>query len=662
MKKIILLLNILILTSLVSAQVLENFNTAGSLGMYQYNNWGNPGLIDSVFQTTDPANIGNGVLAVKLKLNGIGDNDAVGFLESSKGQISSDGAQVLTLWVYVPSDVPDSVDLQLYYQPVANGGWTWTATDYYAKDIPRDKWYPLSMYIKQLSISDPSGHSLSGTNDIGDFGVQFANFSAPDTIWTGEIYIDNVALIGAKPDTYAGFDTGLESFTEMWNNGWIDSVKWDAGPLGNKNGLIVFKLIDGSAATGGTAVGVQPSTSYDAKDKNFLVFWVYADSTLPDTSFIQVYAQDNNSWQDPKTVTSYYGADIPKYVWYPLYFDLSQASVADTIAGNSFNSLKYPLGKFLLQFTGGNWAGSIYIDRVEFINSVVSAPAPPTIVWVAADFQILKNGVQGFYVPSYCDGTISRALDVSTTNKTYVLKGNADFSQSQHKFGIVRDSIPLLDTNGVDYADTALFDIYLPTDMPADSGGIVQFVIFGEATNNTWTQFDFNIDNHAMKVGKWNKLVMDLYTLVNSGTVDPSKPAQFVVQIYYPETVTWKGSVLFDSLEFTGIERSSQLSSTPLVGVENSNNTVVKEFKLYNNYPNPFNPTTNIKYDLPKETFVAIKVYDILGREVVTLVNEKQPSGRYNIKFDASNLASGMYVYRIEAGSFVKSHKMMLLK
>ena len=89
MKKIILLLNILIFTSLVSAQVLENFNTAGSLGMYQYNNWGNPGLIDSVFQTTDPANIGNGVLAVKLKLNGIGDNDAVGFLESSKGQISS---------------------------------------------------------------------------------------------------------------------------------------------------------------------------------------------------------------------------------------------------------------------------------------------------------------------------------------------------------------------------------------------------------------------------------------------------------------------------------------------------------------------------------------------------------------------------------------------
>ncbi|MFZ0454342.1 MAG: T9SS type A sorting domain-containing protein, partial [Ignavibacteriaceae bacterium] len=451
-------------------------------------------------------------------------------------------------------------------------------------------------------------------------------------------------------------------FTEMWNNGWVDSVKWNAGPLGSKTGLIDFKLINGSAATGGTAVGIQPSTSYDAKNKNFLVFWVYAGSSLPDTAFIQVYAQDNNSWQDPETVTSYYGADIPKDVWYPLYFDMSRASVADTTAGNSFNSLKYPLGKFLLQYTGGNWDGSIYIDRVEFINSVVSAPAPPAVVWVAADFQILNNGLQGFYVPSYCDGKISRALDVSTTNKTYVLKGNADFSLSQHKFGIVRDSIPLLDTNGVDYADTALFDIYLPANMPADSGGIVQFVISGEATNNTWTQFDFNIDNHAMKAGKWNILVMDLYSLVNSGTVDPSKPAQFVVQIYYPNNVTWKGSVLFDSLAFTGIKRNGQLPPAPLVGVENNDNAVVKEFRLYNNYPNPFNPTTNIKYDLPKETFVTIRVYDILGREVATLVNEKQSSGRYIIKFDASDFASGMYICRIKAGSFIKSHKMMLLK
>ncbi len=667
MKKIILLLSSLLLTGLASAQVLENFNTSGSLGMYQYNNWGNPGLIDSVFQTTDPANATNGVLAVRLKLAGIGDNDAVGFLESTKGKVNSNGAQVLTLWVYVPKNVPDSVDVQLFYQPVAGGAWTWTATDYYAKDIPRNKWYPLSMNIAALSISDPSGHSLTGTNDIGDFGVQFSNFnSAADSIWTGNIYIDNVTLVGKNPTLYSGFDAGLDGFDEKWNNGWVDSVKWNAGPIGNKTGSIDFKLIYGDTATGATAVGVEPSGGYDAKNQNMFVVWVYVDTTFPDTGLFQAFAQDNSGWEwpGPRGIIDYLGADVPKNVWYPLYFDMLQANIADTVAGGRFNSKTNNLGKFGLQVDGGkDWSGSAYIDKVEFINAATPAPPPPpSVVWTAADFQLLSNGVQGFYVPSYCDGSISRALDVNTSNKTYVLKGDADFSLSHHKFAIVRDSIPLLDTNGVDYADTASFDIYLPADMPADSGGIVQFVINGDATNNTWTQFDFNIDNSKMKVGKWNKIIMDLYTLVNSGTVDPSKPAQFVVQIYYPETVTWKGSVLFDSLEFIGVKRNGQLPPTPLVGVVNSDNAVVKEFKLYNNYPNPFNPSTNIRYDLPKETFVVIKVYDILGREVAALVNEKQASGRYNIRFDASGLASSMYVYRIKAGDFVQAHKMMLIK
>jgi Secretion system C-terminal sorting domain len=664
MKKTLLFF-VLIISGLAGAQVLENFNSAGNLGIYAYNNWGSPGLIDSVFQTTDPANASNGVLAVKLNLAGKADNDAVGFSAATKGHINSAGAQILTLWVYVPKSVPDSLDLQLYYQPVANGAWTWTPLDYYAKDIPRNKWYPLSMDIAALNISDPSGHALTGTNDIGDFGVQFANFnSAADSIWTGNIYIDNVSLVGAKPTVFASFDAGAESFTELWNNGWIDSVKWNAGPLGNKSGLLDFKLVDGASATGGTAVGIQPASPYDAKDKNFLVFWVYVDSTMPDTATFQVFAQDNNAWAwpGPRGIIDYKASDIPREKWYPLYFNLSQATIADTVSGSTFNSKSYNLGKFGLQVSGTTWSGSVYVDKVEFINSIVVTPPPTSISWVAADFQLLQNGVQGFYVPAYCDGSISRALDISTSNKTYVLKGNADFALSNHKFGIVRDSIPLLDTNGIAYADSASFDIYLPSGMPSDSGGIVQFVIYGDATNNVWTQFDFNIDNNKMKVGKWNKIIMDLYTLVNSGKVDPSKPAQFVVQIYYPETVTWKGSVLFDSLEFIGIKRSGQLPPKPLVGVENNVNAVVKEFKLYNNYPNPFNPATNIKYDLPKESFVVIKVYDILGREVAALVNEKQPSGRYNIRFDASNLASGIYVYRIVAGDFVQVHKMMLLK
>ncbi len=79
-------------------------------------------------------------------------------------------------------------------------------------------------------------------------------------------------------------------------------------------------------------------------------------------------------------------------------------------------------------------------------------------------------------------------------------------------------------------------------------------------------------------------------------------------------------------------------------------------------HPNPFNPTTTIKYQLPKSSFVTLKVYDILGREVRTLVDERERAGYYSFTFSASDLASGVYFYRLQAGSFVQVRKLMILK
>ena len=89
---------------------------------------------------------------------------------------------------------------------------------------------------------------------------------------------------------------------------------------------------------------------------------------------------------------------------------------------------------------------------------------------------------------------------------------------------------------------------------------------------------------------------------------------------------------------------------------------VIKNFDLMQNYPNPFNPTTTIKYQIPANSFVTLKIYNILGQEVATLVNEMEITGSYSVLFNADNLASGIYIYRLQAGTMVKMKKMILLK
>ncbi len=92
------------------------------------------------------------------------------------------------------------------------------------------------------------------------------------------------------------------------------------------------------------------------------------------------------------------------------------------------------------------------------------------------------------------------------------------------------------------------------------------------------------------------------------------------------------------------------------------NNTCVTDFYLYQNFPNPFNPITIIEYSIPKSQFVTIKIFDLLGREIVTLVNENKSIGHYKVRLDASNLSSGIYLYQIKAGKFIETKKLVLIK
>ncbi len=104
------------------------------------------------------------------------------------------------------------------------------------------------------------------------------------------------------------------------------------------------------------------------------------------------------------------------------------------------------------------------------------------------------------------------------------------------------------------------------------------------------------------------------------------------------------------------------LNPGPQIDISNQGNELPAEYKLFQNYPNPFNPTTKINYAIPKQGFVTLKVYDVLGREVANLVNEVKTAGNYIVDFDASYLASGVYFYKLEVNGFRDVKRLVLIK
>ncbi len=99
-----------------------------------------------------------------------------------------------------------------------------------------------------------------------------------------------------------------------------------------------------------------------------------------------------------------------------------------------------------------------------------------------------------------------------------------------------------------------------------------------------------------------------------------------------------------------------------VVGTEDHPESSPRSFTLSQNYPNPFNPSTKIKYTLGKRSFVTLKIYDILGREMKTLVSAEQASGEYEVNYRPDNLSSGIYFYTLKAGSFQITKKLLLLR
>jgi hypothetical protein len=154
--------------------------------------------------------------------------------------------------------------------------------------------------------------------------------------------------------------------------------------------------------------------------------------------------------------------------------------------------------------------------------------------------------------------------------------------------------------------------------------------------------------------------VINTSGLVNSGYSIPSGILAYYTQYYWRVKAYNSG----DSSSWSEVWNFTTLNQ---IGISLISTEFPSEYKLYNNYPNPFNPSTNIKYQIKAEVSsqyseVRIIIYDILGKEIEKLVNEKQSPGTYEINFDGSNLSNGIYFYTLRSGDFTDTKRMMLIK
>jgi photosystem II stability/assembly factor-like uncharacterized protein len=272
------------------------------------------------------------------------------------------------------------------------------------------------------------------------------------------------------------------------------------------------------------------------------------------------------------------------------------------------------------------------------------------------------------------DGNPALAMDISyqTSNKVYV--GTAPFQTRSGLFRTINGGTSWDNITGT-----------LPDRFPADiavdpnDDNIVYVTFYGFGTGHvfkstnggdTWTDISDNLPDVPtlaviVDMNNSNQLYIgtDIGVFVssdgggnwqdfNAGLPDAIQGMDL--------NITYANNVIRVMTHGNGGYERKLLSQIP-VGLE-PDPIVVSSFKLEQNYPNPFNPSTTISWQLPVNAFVSLKVYDVLGNEVTTLVNEQKAAGSYQTDFDASNLSSGTYIYRLEAGNFVQTRKMILLK
>jgi hypothetical protein len=329
--------------------------------------------------------------------------------------------------------------------------------------------------------------------------------------------------------------------------------------------------------------------------------------------------------------------------------------LAGTTYGGTFKSEDY----------GSNWDGfpvdSVQLPYLAHVNSILERQNSSEF-WVGTD-----RGA--FLLPQYYPLSswisVNSGLPSVETKVRSIIEKDGEifagtnggvfqlngFSWDEKNSGLTNTNVTALSsTNGYLIAGTSqgsIGGVYISS----DNGGNWALV-----KNDAWVASIITIGSNIF-VGSFGDGV---WRSTNNGSTWGQINDGFSSGAYYVLSLVANDQYIYAGTNNSNVWRRPL--SQIVTDIETENNSYLDNFSLEQNYPNPFNPSTTITFSIPNEELVTLKVFNALGEEVAELVNETKPAGNYSVSFNASELSSGIYFYKISAGSFVEVKKMILMK
>ena len=369
-----------------------------------------------------------------------------------------------------------------------------------------------------------------------------------------------------------------------------------------------------------------------------------------------------------RTATEWYVEDIPGYLYSEIADTLQKDTVRITLQNITEGSVRLNSIKPTLE--NGSWSG-IYFQDTE-----IHLLAMPPVDYEVENWTI--NGVPGFEGESEVSvaldsNPVSISVAFKEAKKTIVINEINYNSRDEFDTGdwveLYNNSNVSIDLSGwtfKDNDDTHAF--VLPQNTVLESNEYLvlvrdaaRFTSLHGSIQNIIGDFDFGLSSSGDEVRIFNSND----ELVDYVQYSPEQPWPLVangngptLELSNPEDDNNDGNSWFSATDWGGTPGAEN----GIVYNSNENEDTPNQFNLSQNYPNPFNPTTNISFTVPQAQRVELSVYNMLGQKLSTLVNDRLGAGSHSFTFDAGNLASGVYIYRIVAGNQTETKKMVLLK